>query len=253
MVMIRLAIMSDLHVEKGSYQPPPIKADLVVLAGDVGWGLDGVDWIAGHLAPHPTIYVPGNREHWHHEDGIDPVEALRDASAPVPGLRFLCNGCTEYEFRGRRLRVLGATLWTDYALEGDAPAAMEEAEAKMPDYRNGRGSDGKKLTPQQVLAWNRVSVAYLESMLAQKFDGVTMVVTHHAPSVRSLKQRRPDHVPTIASVTSLEPMIEAHQPELWVHGHIHWDEDYHIGRTRVVSHQRGGPEHEGYLPKVVLV
>lgn len=253
MVMIRLAVMSDLHVEKGDYQPPPIKADLVVLAGDVGWGLDGVAWITDHLAPHLTVYVPGNREHWHHDEGTDPIAALRAAAAPVAGLRFLSDEVAEYTIRGRKLRVLGAALWTDYALEGNPQAVMDAAAAKMPDYRNGRGSDGRTLSPAQVLAWNRASVAFLENALAQPFDGSTVVVTHHAPSARSLEQRRPDHAPTIASVTSLETLIETHGPELWIHGHIHWDEDYRIGQTRVISHQRGGPEHEGYLPKVVLV
>ncbi|HSV28438.1 MAG TPA: hypothetical protein VLL76_02735, partial [Candidatus Omnitrophota bacterium] len=158
--MIRIAIMSDLHVEKGPYHPPRLDADLVILAGDVGWGPEGVQWIAQHLAGRPVVYVAGNREHWHWGDGTDPVAALRAQAARVPGLRFLQDEAAVFRFDDRHIRILGATLWTDYRLEGDPEAAMATAQARMPDYKNGRGSDGKPLTAAQVAAWNRGSVAF---------------------------------------------------------------------------------------------
>lgn len=251
--MTRLAILSDLHVEKGPYQPPPLDTDVIVLAGDVGWGPEGLDWIGRHLAGRPVIYVAGNREHWHWGDGTDPVAELRRRAAAIPGLHFLPDRRVDLRIDGRDLRFLGATLWTDYALEGDAAAAMAQAQAKMPDYRNGRGADGATLTAAQVLAWNRASVAFLESELNRDFAGETVVVTHHVPSARSLKARRPDHVPTIASVTGLDGLIEATEPALWIHGHTHFDCDYRIGRTRIVSRQRGGPENETYVPLTVAL
>lgn len=249
--MIRLAIMSDLHVEKGPFHPPRLDADLVILAGDVGWGPEGVQWIARHLAGRPVVYVAGNREHWHWGEGADPIKAIREQASRVPGLCFLQDDRADFTFGGRRLRVLGATLWTDYSLEGDRDGAMALAQERMPDYRNGRGADGKPLTAAGVLAWNRASVAFLERELAVGFDGDTIVVTHHVPSARSLKARRPDHVPTTASVTELDALIEAHGPALWVHGHTHWDCDYRIGRTRILSRQRGGPDNDGYAPLTI--
>lgn len=251
--MIRLAIMSDLHVEKGPYHPPALDADLWILAGDIGWGPEGVQWIAANLHGAPCAYVAGNREHWHWGEGIDPVAELRRASAAVPGLRFLQDEVTEYRFGARRLRILGATLWTDYALEGDAEGVMRVCQDKMPDYRNGRGSDGHILTAAQVRAWNRASVGFLDKALAQPFDGDTIVVTHHCPTASSLKARRPEHWPTTASVTELDGLIAARQPLMWVHGHTHWDCDHAIGRTRIVTRQRGTPENEDFTPLAVEI
>ncbi|MGE5546663.1 MAG: metallophosphoesterase [Solirubrobacterales bacterium] len=251
--MISLVIMSDLHVEKGPYAPPPIAADLVVLAGDIGWGLEGVRWAAEHLGGRPAVYVAGNREYWQHPEGTAPLAALRAAAAEVPGLRFLQDDEAVFELPGGRLRVLGATLWTDYTLEGDQDGTMRLAQERMPDYRNGRGPDGDLLTAEAVLASNRASVAFLACRLAESFDGPTIVVSHHVPSARSLKARRPEHVPTVASVTQLDALIEDTGPALWIHGHTHWNCDYRIGRTRILTNQRGGPENEEYAPLTVAL
>lgn len=248
---IRLAILSDLHVEKGPYALPPFDADLIVLAGDVGWGVEGAAWIAEHVGGRAAVYVAGNREYWHHKGGADPLAELRQATGRVPGLHFLQDDQAVFEFAGRGLRVLGCTLWTDYALTGTPEAAMAKAQASMPDYKNGRGPGGAALTPAMVLAWNRASVAFLETELARPFAGTTMVVTHHLPTASSLKSPRPDHVPTTASVAALDALILRTAPALWVHGHSHWDCDHCLGTTRIVSRQRGGPEHEGYQPLLV--
>jgi hypothetical protein len=245
---LRLAILSDLHVEKGPWTPPPLEADLVILAGDIGWGVEGAAWIADHLAGRPMVYVAGNREYWHHRGGADPLAELRRVCAPIAGLRFLQDEVACFDAAGRKLRVLGCTLWTDYALTGDPAAVMDKAQAGMPDYRNGRGRDGVPLTAAQVRTWNAASADFLTTELARPFAGTTLVVTHHLPSARGLKTARPDHVPTICSVTALDDAILAHGPDLWVHGHSHWDCDYRLGRTRIVSRQRGAPENQEFQP-----
>ena len=37
----------------------------------------------------------------------------------------------------------------------------------------------------------------------------------------------------------LEPLIKAHQPDLWIHGHTHTSFDYRVGRCRVLCNPRG--------------
>ena len=41
------------------------------------------------------------------------------------------------------------------------------------------------------------------------------------------------------------PIIEKHQPALWVYGHTHECDDQMIGRTRIISNQRGYPDRAG--------
>ena len=75
----------------------------------------------------------------------------------------------------------------------------------------------------------------------------------HAPAAASLRRRRPEHVPTTASVTRLDELIDRHGPTLWVHGHTHWNCDYRLGETRIVTNQRGEPENDGFAPLIVEV
>ncbi|MDO8605051.1 MAG: metallophosphoesterase [Phaeospirillum sp.] len=249
--MIRLAVLSDLHVEKGDYQPPALDCDLIILAGDVGWGLEGVRWIGRTLAGRPMIYVAGNREYWHHPEGVDPLAELRREAVLVPGLIFLHNEAVTLELAGARLRVVGATLWTDFSLDGDAEATMTKAGDSMPDYRNGRSARGGVLTPADVVAANRASSAFIAAELARPHDGPTVVVTHHLPSELSLPRRRHGHVPQAASVSPLESLMESAGPDLWIHGHSHADCDYRLGRCRILSRQRGSPDNIGFTPLMV--
>ncbi|CAA7617898.1 metallophosphoesterase [Magnetospirillum sp. SS-4] len=246
--MVRLAVMSDLHVEKGDWTPPAFSCDLLVLAGDVGWGLDGLAWVARHLAGRPMVMVAGNREYWHHADGASPIAELRRAAAGIAGLRFLQDEAAVLDLGGRRLRLLGATLWTDYSLDGDVAATMASAGQTMPDYRHGAAGNGERLNPAAVLTANRASRDFLAAELAKPLDIPTVVVTHHLPSERGLPRRRPGHVPQAASVTPLDDLLIEAGPDLWIHGHSHADCDYRIGRTRVVSRQRGTPENSDFEP-----
>ncbi|MGE5505818.1 MAG: metallophosphoesterase [Actinomycetota bacterium] len=246
--MTKLLIMSDLHVEKGDFIPPPIDADLVVLAGDIGWGLDGVAWIARHLGGCPAVYVAGNREHWHHPQGCDPAAEIRRAAAEIPNLHFLQNDTLVLDLPGGPIRVLGCTLWGDFSLDGTPEASMACAAETMPDYKHGNAPDGSRLTPADTVAANRASVAFLTEALRRHDPRPTIVVTHHVPSERSLPRRKPGNVPQAASVTHLDTLVAAHGPDLWIHGHTHADCDYHIGRTRVLSRQRGGPDCVDFEP-----
>lgn len=56
-----------------------------------------------------------------------------------------------------------------------------------------------------------------------------------------------------AFAIDLTPVIEAGQPELWVHGHVHDSFDYHVGATRVLANPHGyGRENVvGFKPDLI--
>ena len=66
----------------------------------------------------------------------------------------------------------------------------------------------------------------------------SVVVTHHAPSIRSLPERRRDELISCAYASHLDSFIEEHPLLMWVHGHIHHSQDYRIGSTRILSNPR---------------
>ena len=64
---MKIHILNDLHIEFGAFEPPPTDADVVVLAGDIGVGLEGLHWAQSCFSDKPVIYVPGNHEFYHHD------------------------------------------------------------------------------------------------------------------------------------------------------------------------------------------
>lgn len=65
------------------------------------------------------------------------------------------------------------------------------------------------------------------------------MVTHHAPSLRSVPTEWRDDLMSAAYASNLDWLVEESGAALWVHGHIHSSADYMIGRTRVVCNPRG--------------
>ncbi|MBW7852562.1 MAG: metallophosphoesterase [Rhodospirillales bacterium] len=251
---IRVAVMSDLHLEAGAWAPPPVAADLVVLAGDVAHGADGVAWAAAAFPDRPVVYVAGNHEHWGDDLGAT-RRALAAAAAATANVRFLDAAAADFTFAGRSLRVLGATLWTDFRLLGAErmPAVMGELAAKAPDFRHIGLGNGGRLEPWQVALWHRRARRWLEAELAAAGAAgrATLVVTHHAPSPRSLKPGLATRPSACGAASDLEELILRHQPPLWIHGHTHHDADYRLGATRILSRQRGGPANEAFAPLLV--
>jgi Icc-related predicted phosphoesterase len=66
-----------------------------------------------------------------------------------------------------------------------------------------------------------------------------MVLTHHAPSPRSLDPRFHGQVTNAAFAPDLSKLIRAANPTFWVHGHVHRAQDYVEGQTRVLCNPLG--------------
>lgn len=246
---MRLHVLNDLHLEFAGWPREvdvnAIDADVTVLAGDIGVGLQGVTWALSAFR-RPVIYVLGNHEYYGQR--LMP-ELLAAARAKCRGthVRLLENDAVVIS----GVRFLGCTLWTDFALFEEAERnvrAMEEAGMKMGDFRRimaGRRNGGygkNKLIPfAPTMARERhlASRAWLEGELARPHDGPTVVVTHHAPSARSLTYQEPTWLLDAAYASNLEHLMDKRRVRLWVHGHTHLATDYEIEGARVVSNPRG--------------
>jgi len=229
---MKLHILNDLHIEFEDFDPPATDADVVILAGDIGVGLEGLRWAEDRFPDRPVIYVPGNHEFYHHD-----LNLIEELKAQAPGHIHVLND-DHVVIDG--VRFLGSILWTDFALygEGERFYAMKTAEKWMTDFSIIR-NDGRKFTPRDAVQLHTASRGWLASMLAEPFDGSTVVVTHHAPSSRSVHPRYARDQLTPAFASSLEMMMDGERAALWVHGHMHDSFDYEIYGTRVVCNPRG--------------
>ena len=66
-----------------------------------------------------------------------------------------------------------------------------------------------------------------------------MVVTHHAPSPRSIHPRFEGSLLNGCFVSDLEHLMGAPRVRLWIHGHTHDSFDYTVRGTRVLCNPRG--------------
>lgn len=102
-----------------------------------------------------------------------------------------------------------------------------------------RGYQLRTLLAADTARLHRASVSFLRDELSRPFDGPTVVITHHAPSPRSITPALRKDPLNPAFVSDLDAMIRTYQPPLWIHGHIHNSFDYRIGQTRIVCNPRG--------------
>ncbi|OZB62762.1 MAG: metallophosphoesterase [Lysobacterales bacterium 14-68-21] len=238
---MKLLILSDLHLEVWRDQAPLSAAlrtrpDVVVLAGDIDTGARGIAWADTFFADIPVVYVHGNHEAYGHR--LDELQlALDVASQKTAHVHFL----QMRELKLGSVRFLGCTLWTDFRLFGDdqhahAVAACGEA---MYDYeRIHLASDGhRKLQPLDTEQLHLQHRDWLRSRLAEPFDGRTVVVTHMAPSTRSVTPEHADDMVSAAYASRLDDLVE--QADVWIHGHMHDSLDYQLGRCRVLCNPLG--------------
>ncbi|QET03623.1 metallophosphoesterase [Cupriavidus pauculus] len=240
---MKLRLLSDLHLEHDMPQDvPTCDADLVILAGDIANGREGVDW-AARTFDVPVVYVPGNHEYY--ESNFALVDRqLAAASAEFGHVIVLNEAVAEFADRdGTRVRVIGTTWWTDYQLFGAArfDDAMAACASVMVDHRliHTASEDGtlRRFTPADALARHRRATAWLEATLAQPFDGKTVVVTHHGPDIGSLDARYAHDIVSAGFLSQRPDLVM--QTDLWVHGHTHTGFDYRIDDARVVCNPRG--------------
>ncbi len=231
---MKLHVLSDLHTEFADFSPPGTDADVVVLAGDIGVGLGGIEWAARRFPKVPVIYVPGNHEFYGHDIGLtDELKLVAPAN-----LHVLNNDTLELD----GVRFVGSTLWTDFKLfgEGEAWFARQRAQRLIEDFasiKNGK----RRFTPEDSVAVHETSKAWLVGELEREFDGPTVVVTHHLPAQSSIANRYANDPLNPVFASRLEDVIEKYRPELWIHGHTHVPCDYELFGTRVVCNPRGYP------------
>lgn len=264
---MRIAILSDLHIDFAPFQLPPIDADVLVVAGDVGLLTRGLPWVAetfGSRVPS-IIYVPGNHEFYrggpksgeentYYEEQMLRGRELAALLSIDYGVNLLQNNVLVID----GVRFIGATMWSDWSLlpagwsrrmamtmsqRGWVDRGYIEGDRQyhndFREIRYGGGSSQHRLTPSQMIALHKESIDYFSRTLAEPFAGETVCITHTAPA--SSVRERGSHSWLYGS-TDIEALMQGPMaPALWIHGHVHESLDYAIGGTRVLCNPRGYP------------
>ena len=233
---MKIQIVSDIHLGLAPCALPNVGADLLILAGDIHRPVEALRW--ARELPIPIIYVPGNHEYY--GSSLPATDRLLRELVQDSNVTLL--DCAEKRIDD--VRVLGATLWSDFLLYGDGPErekAMDEAKRFSRDFsRITVDEEGlETLSPEHCATLFMQHANWLEARLAEPFAGETVVVTHFAPSAGSIAPRFVGSLLNACFVSNLDALVERSGAALWVHGHTHNSCDYHIKRTRVLANPRG--------------
>ncbi len=237
--------------------PDPSAYDIVVLAGDIHGHTHAIHWAARTFLK-PVVYVPGNHEFYGaNYHGL--LAELRRCAAEYSQVHLMDNNAIEID----GVRILGTMLWTDFMLYGSdlgtVGRCLHDARHGILDFDRIRFIGGNLLTPADTVRLHRESTAFLSEALNKPFDGPTVVVTHHLPSMLSVSDRFKRDLMSAAFASNLDHLVA--KADLWIHGHTHDSFDYRIGKCRVVCNPRGYPdrlknryENPGFNPaKIVQV
>ncbi len=261
---MKIFLTSDIHSEQANrkFIPTfdyeclqfdcPQDADVIVLAGDIGEWLNGIEWARSRFKNKEIIYVAGNHEFY--DSDLSIIDEMRDKAEEF-NIHFLDNGAVTID----GVRFLGCTLWSDF--NNYSAIEIKEAWQNQNDYRYIKcqqwwenrqnkaralwlmnleskfGFEPECFSPTVAYLLHKESLQWLERELRKSYIGKTVIVTHHAPSVRSTI----DNDRSYAS--NLERFIECYKSEidLWCHGHVHESVDYDVSGVRIVSNPRGYP------------
>jgi predicted phosphodiesterase len=262
---MKIQLLSDLHLEVQPHwlATPAPGAELLVLAGDIGSYQPGSlltdeDFGLARFSPKngwptPVLFVPGNHEY----DGMDfdAAHARMQQSCERLGISWLERAvfvCPQSH--GKLVRFVGTTLWSDFDALGPNDTGADPAVAgllaqqlkcrdkafRAANYylkKTGSSRQGLPMLAPAVREQALLCQDWLSRALAEPFDGMTVVVTHFAPSLMSADPRYGLTPGTAGFCNALDHLLPGAQ--LWLHGHLHAPSHYTQHGCRVISNPLG--------------
>ncbi|MFK5948398.1 MAG: metallophosphoesterase [Methylococcales bacterium] len=250
--MVKVHVLSDLHNEflrnnkiNSSHlwegKIPETDADVIVLAGDIDVGTAGVKWAVSESErlSKPILYVLGNHEFYHEE--YKSMKKLIKSFAEGTDVHILDGD--EFVFNG--VRFLGVTLWTAYNLPGIYQDwARQILDAEFIDHQVIRyefmDKESRFLT-KDAYALHSKDMVWLKDKLSEKFDGKTVVISHHGPHMVCQHPGFPESETSMAFHSDLSNLFEKYKIDTWIYGHTHANVDVNVIDTRLISNQAGYP------------
>lgn len=240
---MKLQIASDLHLHNNfligeNFFIPT--ADTLILAGDVCQSRQIFSLLPVFKRISETwktvLYVPGNHEFYN--GSIDKnvngsVAVLKEYLRDFRNIHVMDNEFIDIE----NITFIGSTLWSDLS-KSDVKCIMD-SQSQMNDYELIY-KKFKKVTAIDTLKLFRKNVKFIKETLSRIITDKIVVITHHAPSLKSISPKFHNSPINGAFVSDLEYIITSDDRiKLWCHGHTHFDKDYYVEQCRIICHPKG--------------
>lgn len=241
---MKIRIISDIHADINKNDSPyDFGDDFVICCGDVsGDRISTERWIKNNIKK--GIIIGGNHLGYNEvtfdekDTLIYSIKYLQDKFKDSP-VYFLENQSVEIE----DVIFVGCILFTDFNLFNHEDVCKMMAHKKMNDYRYVKVIDGNKLrkitaTDQQKLHYE--SKKFIEKVCDENPSKKIIVISHHAPSSKSIPVPYKHSTLSAAYASNLEELVLKYKNlKLWCHGHMHTNCNYKLHGTKVICNPRG--------------
>lgn len=217
------------------YDPPD--CDIVFFCGDFSDGLNCLNELKIHYKNKFVIWVAGNHDFY----GGDILEYEKIfKNYHNQNFFFLSNDSIEVKIKNKKLKIIGTTLWPDYNLYGNLNEVfLQEYLLKYnKDHKNIKYND-EYFSHETLMKLNKESINFLESKLKYNNNDITIILTHHLPTQKSLSKQFSEYITNPLFANNLEYLFYNYKIDYWFHGHSHESCNYIINNTKIMSNPLG--------------
>jgi len=230
--MVAFTLWSDLHLHHG-HDDLHAETDIVVIAGDTGEGLIGMNLLKRLCIEEnkKVVYILGNHDCYslHEFSGMDIDEIIQYWKSAKDALgdnfHFLNNDVCVIDGQ----RFVGTTLWSRIP-----PDASMIASNDISDFKKIL-VNGKPITVEEYNRRHEESVSFLFENIREG----DVVVLHHAPSNYGADTRYKIDPLSYCYYTDISNMLLDANPSCVVYGHMHNGARYFMSDILVASNPRG--------------
>lgn len=221
-----------LSIDKNSF-------DVLVFAGDIAnksrTTIMFLKKVCEAFIDKWVIFVPGNHDFYNRLGYYKEIDKIKNK---LNTYRFVILYDSIFSFNN--YNFIGTTLWTNMQYGGNIKANKSIAAYTMNDYYKILKDDRTKLLVDDTINMNKHSFNIINQSNDEFYDNI-IVITHHAPSPRSIPAKYMNCDTNAAYVNEYDDFIRKndYKIKLWIHGHIHAYNDYQIGNTRIFSNPLG--------------
>lgn len=249
--IMKIHVLSDLHLEIAPYDKELPNADILILAGDILTASELQEYRTDKSAvktqqnvnsfftrisdKYETIfYICGNHEFYKSEYHSAYKFLGEWLETNYPKIKLFNNNVVN--FMDQKVVFIGSTLWADF--NNGSPFSMHDCKYGINDFRLIKYNN-ETFSPDICLSLFNENKIWLQHQIDLYKDSKVVVFTHHAPSKGSIHPRFVNDTNINGYFCSNLEYIISDNIKYWIHGHTHDSFDYMVGNTKVVCNPRG--------------
>jgi predicted phosphohydrolase len=226
---INFQIISDIHLEKKKYNNNilyhPIKADNLILAGDIGNPLkyNYKDYLKFCSNNYKRIFlISGNHEYWHNTIE-DTDNLIKQICSSFNNVFYLNNNFFEFEENFRKVKLFGGIMWS------------------YVNNSNIYSTDNILIKNFNFHKRNSIFINTLNNILSKNVD---IIITHHAPSYYIIDNKYKGFHNNSLFANNLDFLLNKNT--YWICGHLHEYNNLHKYNNLIINCC-----HDNYEEKII--